>query len=115
MVTLIYFIATFGLALLVANFVKSQQAAMLFMILVFFIPSFFLTGLILPIDTSSPVMAIVSGMLPASHYVVLSRGVFLKGLASDGIRQPDRDSAHHRRYDVDGQVWRCSRNALADE
>ncbi len=79
-VTLVYFFATFGLAILTVNFVKSQQAAMLIMILVFFIPSFFLTGLLLPIDTSSPVMAIISGLLPASHYVVLARGVFLKGL-----------------------------------
>ena len=78
--TSIYFLATFGLALLTVNFVRSQQAAMLLMILVFFIPSIFLTGLIVPIDTSSPVMAIVSGILPASHYVVLARGIFLKGL-----------------------------------
>jgi ABC-2 type transport system permease protein len=80
LVTLIYLLATFGLALLAANFVKSQQAAMLIMILVFFIPSFFLTGLIVPVDTRSPVMAVISGILPASHYVVLARGVFLKGL-----------------------------------
>ncbi len=80
-VTLVYFFASFGLAMLMVNFVKSQQAAMLIMILVFFIPSFFLTGLIVPIDTSSPVMTIVSGVLPASHYVVLARGVFLKGLS----------------------------------
>lgn len=79
-VTLLYLVATFGLAMLVANFVKSQQAAMLIMILVFFIPSLFLTGLIVPVDTSSPVMVIVSSLLPASHYVVLARGVFLKGL-----------------------------------
>jgi ABC-2 type transport system permease protein len=79
-VTFVYFIATFGLAMLAANFVKSQQAAMLIMILVFFIPSFFLTGLIVPIDTSSPVMAVISGSLPATHYMLLARGVFLKGL-----------------------------------
>jgi ABC-type multidrug transport system permease subunit len=87
-VTLIYLMATFGLALLAANFVKSQQAAMLIMILVFFIPSFFLTGLIVPVDTSSPVMAIVSGSLPASHYVVLARGVFLKGLPLTEFASP---------------------------
>ena len=79
-VTLIYFIATFGMAMLTVNFVRSQQATMLIMILVFFIPSFFLTGLIVPIDTSSPVMVLISGALPASHYMTLARGVFLKGL-----------------------------------
>jgi ABC-2 type transport system permease protein len=87
-VTLIYLIATFGLALLAANFVKSQQAAMLIMILVFFIPSFFLTGLIVPVDTSSPVMAIISGILPASHYMILARGVFMKGLPLTEFASP---------------------------
>ena len=79
-VTFFYFIATFGMAMLTVNFVRSQQATMLIMILVFFIPSFFLTGLILPIDSSSPVMVLISGALPASHYMTLARGVFLKGL-----------------------------------
>jgi ABC-2 type transport system permease protein len=79
-VTLCYFMATFGLAMLVANFVKTQQAAMLFILLVFFIPSFFLTGLIVPLDASSPTMRVVSDALPATHFIVLSRGVFLKGL-----------------------------------
>jgi len=58
---------------------------MLIMILVFFIPSLFLTGLILPVDTSSPAMVLVGGILPASHYVVLARGVFLKGLPLTGF------------------------------
>jgi ABC-2 type transport system permease protein len=61
---------------------------MLIMILVFFIPSIFLTGLIVPIDTSSPAMAILGGILPASHYVVLARGVFLKGLPLTEFARP---------------------------
>ncbi len=87
-ITFCYFYAVFGLSMLMVNFVKSQQGAMLLMILVFFIPSFFLTGLILPLDTSSPVMAIISGMLPASHYVILARGVFLKGLPLVALATP---------------------------
>ncbi len=87
-ITLCYFYAVFGLSLLVVNFVKSQQGAMLLMILLFFIPSFFLTGLILPMDTSSPIMAIISNMLPASHYVALARGVFLKGLPLASLTTP---------------------------
>ena len=87
-ITLGYFYAVFGLSLLVVNFVRSQQGAMLLMILVFFIPSFFLTGLILPMDTSSPVMLVISSLLPASHYVVLARGVFLKGLPLAALITP---------------------------
>lgn len=78
-----YLLASEGLSVLVANFVKSQQAAMLIVILVFFVPSFFLAGLILPIDTSSPLSSAVAHALPASHFILIARGVFLKGL---GIR-----------------------------
>ena len=87
-VTLCYLAATFGLALLVVNFVNSQQAAMLFILLVFFIPSFFLTGLIMPLDTSSAVSQVSSLMLPATHYIVLSRGIFLKGLELAALGSP---------------------------
>jgi ABC-2 type transport system permease protein len=79
-VTVIYFVATFGVSMLVANFVKTQQAAMLFMILLFFIPSFFLSGLILPIDTSSIATRLSSEILPSTHFIIIARGVFLKGL-----------------------------------
>ncbi len=87
-VTVIYYLACFGVSMLVANFAKSQQAAMLFMILLFFIPSFFLSGLILPIDTSSAVTRIAGELLPATHYIVIARGVFLKGLDLAAMQTP---------------------------
>ncbi len=87
-VTVIYFAATFGVSMLVANFVKTQQAAMLFMILLFFIPSFFLSGLILPIDTSSIATRLSSEILPSTHFIIIARGVFLKGLDLLEMRVP---------------------------
>lgn len=87
-VTIVYYLATCGVSMLVANFVKSQQAAMLFMILLFFIPSFFLSGLILPIDTSSPITRLSGEFLPATHFIVIARGVFLKGLDLVEMRAP---------------------------
>lgn len=86
--TLCYLLATFGLAMLVVNFVKSQQAAMLFILLVFFIPSFFLTGLIFPMDTSSAISKVSGLVLPATHFIILSRGVFLKGLDLAALSGP---------------------------
>jgi ABC-2 type transport system permease protein len=78
--TLCYLLASLGLSVLAANFARSQQTAMLIVILVFFVPSFFLAGLILPIDTGSFVAQAVSFMLPTRHFIVICRGVFLKGL-----------------------------------
>lgn len=87
-VTFCYLVAMFGLAMLVVNFVKTQQAAMLFILLVFFIPSFFLTGLILPTDTTSAISQISGVVLPATHFIVIARGVFLKGLDLARLSSP---------------------------
>jgi ABC-2 type transport system permease protein len=79
LLTAIYLVATMGFGLLVANFVSSQQAAMLTVLLVFFVPSFFLSGLVLPISTRSWGSQLVSYALPATHFVTISRALFLKG------------------------------------
>ena len=78
--TTCYFLASFGLSQMVAGLVKNQQTVMLIMIMVFFVPSFFLAGLILPVDTSSPGAQLAAYSLPVTHFIFISRGVFLKGL-----------------------------------
>lgn len=86
--TLCYLAASFGLSVLAANFARSQQVAMLIVILVFFVPSFFLAGLILPINTESAAAQAVAFMLPTTHFIVICRGVFLKGLGPTMLMQP---------------------------
>ena len=83
-----YLLATFGVSMVVANFVKNQQAAMMVMILMFFVPSFFLAGLILPVDTSSVMTRLTSFSLPATHFIAITRGVFLKGLGIEDLLAP---------------------------
>jgi ABC-type multidrug transport system permease subunit len=75
-----YYFASMGLGLLVANFVRSQQAAMIAMLLVFFVPSFFLSGLALPVDPTSLRAQLTSISLPATHFINIGRALFLKGL-----------------------------------
>ncbi len=67
------------LALLIANFLDSQQAAMIAMFIVFFLPSFFLSGLIDPLSSAGLGARIEGTLLPASYFVTISRGIFLKG------------------------------------
>jgi len=86
--TACYLLATFGLSMTIATFVKSQQAAMMIIILVFFVPSLFLAGLVTPIDNSSVVARVVAVVLPATHFIVIARGVFLKGLGPGGLLAP---------------------------
>lgn len=75
----VYFLAGMGFSLLIANFVRNQQTAMLLVLTFFFIPSFFIAGLILPVDTRSFLSTLVSYALPTTHFLAISRGMFLKG------------------------------------
>jgi ABC-2 type transport system permease protein len=75
----VYLFASMGISLLVANFVRNQQTAMFLILMVFFIPSFFIAGLILPVS-DRPVAQAVAYALPTTHFIDICRGVFLKGL-----------------------------------
>lgn len=79
LLTVDFYLATMGIALLISRLVGSQQTAMLVVLLVFFVPGFFLSGLILPVNTSSWRAALLSYSLPTTHFVAITRGIFLKG------------------------------------
>ncbi len=86
--TVAYFLATMGISLLISSRISSQQTAMLLVMLIFFVPSFFLAGLIDPIDRSSRVAVLLSQPLPATHYIAIARGLFLKGVGMETLLQP---------------------------
>lgn len=78
--TVLYLFASLGETLLIASFLTSQGTAMRVVMLIFFIPSFFMAGIILPIDTRSGIAQITSFFLPATQYVQMTRGIFLKAM-----------------------------------
>ena len=86
--TVAYLLATMGISLLIASRIASQQTAMLLAMLVFFVPSFFLAGLIDPIDPQSAVAVALSTPLPATHYITITRGLFLKGVGLETLARP---------------------------
>lgn len=75
-----FLLGVLGLSLLVANFLSRQQAAMVVLFLVLFMPSIFLSGLIDPVDRTSFGAQVQAYLLPATHYITISRGIFLKGV-----------------------------------
>ncbi len=75
-----YLLASMGFSLLIANFVRSQQTAMFLVLMVFFIPGFFVAGLITPVSSGGLGSKLVAYALPASHFITISRAVFLKGV-----------------------------------
>lgn len=84
----VYFLACMGATVVVASFVKSQQSGMFIVLLLFLVPSFFLAGLVTPVSTDSLSSILTSYALPSTHFVEISRTVFLKGLGLTGVARP---------------------------
>lgn len=74
-----YLFAGMGISLVVATLVRNQQTAMFLVLMLFFVPSFFMAGLILPVS-EQPLVRAIAYALPTTHFITICRGVFLKGL-----------------------------------
>lgn len=82
-----YLLASMGISLVVASLVRNQQTAMFLVLMIFFVPSFFLAGLLRPI-AEEPLARAVAYALPSTHFVTISRGLFLKGLNVPALWAP---------------------------
>ncbi len=82
-----YMIASTGISLVVASLVRNQQTAMFLILMIFFVPSFFLAGLLRPV-AEEPIARAVAYLLPSTHFIKISRGLFLKGLSLSALRAP---------------------------
>jgi len=80
-----FFLATLSISLLISVFVPSQQAAMVCALLIFLFPGFFMSGLFFPIASMPPAMKMEAYMMPTTHYLTITRGLFLKGLGLDSL------------------------------
>jgi len=81
----LYLFASLGVTLFICGFIASQGTAMRVVMLMFFIPSFFLSGVTLPVDTKSGPGQFIAFLLPASHFVQITRGAFLKAMGIDQL------------------------------
>jgi ABC-2 type transport system permease protein len=77
--TAAFLLANMGLAIFIGNLVHSQQTATVIALFVFFVPGFFLAGVVDPIDTTNIASTGVSHILPVTHFVTICRAIFVKG------------------------------------
>jgi ABC-2 type transport system permease protein len=82
-----YMIASTGISLVVASLVRNQQTAMFLILMIFFVPSFFLAGLLRPV-AEEPIARAVAYALPSTHFIRISRSLFLKGLGLSALQAP---------------------------
>ena len=77
---LLYITASVGFGLLISVFCSTQVAAMLVTFIGLMTPSILFSGLMTPVSSMEPSAQIISRLIPASYFIAMVRGVFLKGL-----------------------------------
>lgn len=77
---LLYSVCTIGIGLLISVLTRSQLAAMLITFLTTVTPAFNFSGFVAPVASQDAVGRFIAQLLPATHFMDLVRGSYLKGL-----------------------------------
>lgn len=78
--TVLFLLGSLGLGIFISAALKSQLLATQLAVLVTFIPSLLLSGLIYDIASMPAPLRAVTTLVPARYFVVVLRGIFLKGV-----------------------------------
>ena len=73
-------LANLGIGLLVSSLVRTQMAALVIAGLIFMMPPINESGIFYPLYAMSPDARMQAMLWPATHYVIIARGIFLKGV-----------------------------------
>jgi ABC-2 type transport system permease protein len=81
----VYLLTTLGLGLFVSTISKTQQQAMMTSSFFFMIPMVFLSGFVFPIENMPDVVQEVTRLIPLRYFLVIVRGIFLKGVGLETL------------------------------
>jgi ABC-2 type transport system permease protein len=78
--SLLYVLCTLALGLFISTISNTQQQAMMTATFFFLVPMIYLSGFIFPIENMPAVIRPVTYLIPLTYYLVIVRGIFLKGI-----------------------------------
>ncbi|MBI2401863.1 MAG: ABC transporter permease [Gemmatimonadetes bacterium] len=76
----LFLIGALGLGIFISAAVKSQLLATQTSLLATYLPSLLLSGLIFDLASMPLVLRLISHLVPARYFIVVLRGIFLKGV-----------------------------------
>lgn len=76
----LFLIAALGLGLLISCISKTQLTAMSIAVILTMLPTILLSGFVFPISGMPAVIRVITYLIPARYYLVIARGIFLKGV-----------------------------------
>jgi len=77
---LLYISCCIGLGLVISVFCRTQVAAMLITFVGMMTPSFLFSGMLTPVASMDRSAQMISRVIPATYFMGMARGVYLKGL-----------------------------------
>ncbi|WP_412069152.1 ABC transporter permease [Rubrivirga sp. IMCC43871] len=86
--SLVYVLVSLALGVLIATRVPDQRTAMMGVLLGLLIPTLALTGFIFPIASMPGWLQPVTNVVPATWYIVVARGIMLKGVGVAVLWKP---------------------------
>ena len=79
-ISLLYVLCTLALGLLISTISETQQQAMMTATFFFLMPMIYLSGFMTPIENMPEPIQLVTYVIPLRYYMVIVRGIFLKGV-----------------------------------
>ena len=83
--SLVFLLNTLGLGLFVSTISDNQQQAMMTSVFFFLTPMIYLSGFVFPIENMPAVIQPVTYLIPLRYYLVIVRGIFLKGVGIETL------------------------------
>jgi ABC-2 type transport system permease protein len=81
--SLLFLIGALGLGMFISAAARSQVLATQIAMIATFLPAFLLSGFMFSIDAMPAPLRIISLIVPARYFLVVTRGLFLKGIGID--------------------------------
>jgi ABC-2 type transport system permease protein len=81
--SLLYVVCTLALGLFISTISETQQQAMMTATFFFLTPMIYLSGFIFPIENMPPAIQYATYVIPLRYFLVIVRGIFLKGIGLD--------------------------------
>ncbi len=84
--SLMFLVGALGLGMFISAVAKSQLLATQMAMIATFLPAFLLSGFMFSIDAMPPALQTVTHLVPARYFLVVTRGIFLKGVGGEVLR-----------------------------
>lgn len=85
---LLFILTALSLGLLFSTIARTQQQALMLSLFVLMMPSILLSGFIFPVTSMPWPLRMISELMPAKHFIIILRGIMLKGNGLDVLWQP---------------------------